>query len=94
MRWERADRADHAAARDLLRRLRPDVVIHLASEVSGGRDRDLVLPMLEANLVTAVNVMLACADAGCGRLVLAGSMEEPDLGDAEAVAQSPYAVAK
>ena len=94
IRWERADLADHAAARDLVRRVRPDVVIHLASEVSGGRGRELVLPMLEANLVTAVNVMLACADAGGGRLVLAGSMEEPDLGDPEAVAQSPYAVAK
>jgi UDP-glucose 4-epimerase len=94
VRWERADLTDQGAARDLLRRLRPDVVLHLASEVSGGRHRDLVLPMLHANLITAVNVMLACADAGCGRLVLAGSMEEPDLGDADAVAQSPYAVAK
>jgi UDP-glucose 4-epimerase len=94
VRWERADLTDHDATQDLLRRLRPDVVLHLASEVSGRRDRDLVLPMMQANLVTAVSVMLACADAGCSRLVLAGSMEEPDLGDAQAVAQSPYAVAK
>ena len=94
VRWERADLTDHADTQDVLHRLRPDVVVHLASEVSGGRDRDLVLPMLQANLVTAVNVMLACADAGCGRVVLAGSMEEPDLGDAQAVAQSPYAAAK
>lgn len=94
VRWERADLTDYAATEGVLRRLRPDVVLHLASEVSGGRDRDLVLPMLQANLMTAVNVMLACADAGCGRLVLAGSMEEPDLGDADAVAQSPYAAAK
>ena len=48
--------------------------------------------MLRANLLAAVNLMLACADAGCRRLVLAGSMEEPELGDPEAVAQSPYAV--
>jgi UDP-glucose 4-epimerase len=94
VRWERADLTDHAATQDVLRRLRPDVVLHLASEVSGGRDLDLVLPMLQANLVTAVQVMLASADVGCRRLVLAGSMEEPDLGDAQAVAQSPYAAAK
>jgi UDP-glucose 4-epimerase len=49
--------------------------------------------MLHANLVAAVNVMLACHEAGCRRIVLAGSMEEPDLGDAQ-VAQSPYAAAK
>jgi UDP-glucose 4-epimerase len=94
VRWELGDLTDDATARDIVRRVRPDVVIHLASEVSGGRDLDLVLPMLQANLVAAVNVMLASAEAGCSRVVLAGSMEEPDMGDPGAVAQSPYAVAK
>jgi nucleoside-diphosphate-sugar epimerase len=92
--WEQGDLSDEAAARDLVGRVRPDSVIHLASEVSGGRDLQLVLPMLRANLLAAVNVMLACAEAGGPRLVLAGSMEEPDMGDPDAVAQSPYAVAK
>jgi UDP-glucose 4-epimerase len=94
VRWERGDLTDDAAARDLVRRVRPDVVLHLASEVAGGRELGLVLPMLRANLLAAVNVMVACAEVGCSRVVLAGSMEEPDLGDPEAVAQSPYAVAK
>jgi UDP-glucose 4-epimerase len=94
VRWERADLTDAAAARTLVRRVQPDHVLHLASEVSGGRDLHLVLPMLRANLLAAVNVMVACAEAGCARVVLAGSMEEPDMGDPEAVAQSPYAVAK
>jgi UDP-glucose 4-epimerase len=92
--WEGADLTDQAACGELVNRLRPDVVVHLASQVSGGRDRDLVLPMLQANLLAAVNVMLACAEVACGRLILAGSMEEPDLGDPDAVAQSPYAAAK
>jgi UDP-glucose 4-epimerase len=92
--WEQLDLIDEAAVRALLRRVQPDVVLHLASEVSGDRSADAVLPMLHANLVAAVNVMLACREAGCGRIVLAGSMEEPDFGDADAVAQSPYAAAK
>jgi UDP-glucose 4-epimerase len=92
--WERGDLTNDAVTRDLVRRVRPDVVVHLASEVSGGRNLELVLPMLRANLVATVNVMLACAETGCSRVVLAGSMEEPDLGDPDAVAQSPYAVAK
>ena len=50
--------------------------------------------MLRANLLAAVNVMLACAEVGCSRVVLAGSMEEPDVDDPDPVAQSPYAVAK
>lgn len=92
--WECGDLTDEAVASDLLRRVRPDLVVHLASEVSGGRELELVLPMLRANLIATVNVMLACAEVGCSRLVLAGSMEEPDMADPDAVAQSPYAVAK
>jgi UDP-glucose 4-epimerase len=94
LRWEPLDVTDEAAVRELVRRVEPDVVFHLASGVSGDRSPDLVLPMLHANLVAAVNVMLACQEARCRRLVLAGSMEEPDVGDAGAVAQSPYAAAK
>jgi nucleoside-diphosphate-sugar epimerase len=94
LRWEQGDLTEEAVARELVRRVEPDVVLHLASEVSGGRDLGLVLPMLRGNLLAAVNLMVACAEAGRPRVVLAGSMEEPDLGDANAVAQSPYAVAK
>jgi UDP-glucose 4-epimerase len=39
-------------------------------------------------------VMVASAGAGSPRVVLAGSMEEPDMGDPAAVAQSPYAASK
>jgi nucleoside-diphosphate-sugar epimerase len=94
IRWERGDLGDEACARNVVRRVRPDVVLHLASYVSGGRDLELVLPMLRANLLAAVNLMVACAETDETRLVLAGSMEEPDMGDPDAVAQSPYAVAK
>jgi UDP-glucose 4-epimerase len=94
VRWERGDLTDDAGTRALVHRVQPDLVLHLASEVGGGRDLGLVLPMLRANLLAAVNVMVACAEAGGPRVVLAGSMEEPDMGDADAVAQSPYAVAK
>jgi UDP-glucose 4-epimerase len=92
--WEQLDLTDEAAVRALVRSVQPDVVLHLASEVSGDRSAHAVLPMLHANLVAAVNVMLACHETGCRRIVLAGSMEEPDFGDPEAVAQSPYAAAK
>jgi nucleoside-diphosphate-sugar epimerase len=94
VRWERGDLADEVFVRELVRRVRPEVVLHLASHVSGGRQLELVLPMLRANLLAAVNLMVACAETGGSRVVLAGSMEEPDTGDPDAVAQSPYAVAK
>jgi nucleoside-diphosphate-sugar epimerase len=94
LRWEQADLTDEAAVRQLVRRVEPEIVLHLASEVGGSRDLALVLPMLRANLLAAVHLMVAAAEAGRPRVVLAGSMEEPDFGDPDAVAQSPYAVAK
>jgi UDP-glucose 4-epimerase len=94
VRWETGDLADPRAAADLIERAKPDAVIHLASEVTGARDADLVVPMLHANLLAAVNVMLGAARAGCSRVVLAGSMEEPDAADPDPVPQSPYAAAK
>jgi nucleoside-diphosphate-sugar epimerase len=94
LRWQQADLADEGAVRELVGCVQPDVVVHLASEVSGSRDVALVLPMLRANLLAAVNLMVACTATSRPRLVLAGSMEEPDMGDPDAVAQSPYAAAK
>ena len=94
IRWEQGDITDEAFVQALVRGVQPDHVLHLASEVTGSRDVAYVLPMLRANLLAAVNLMVACAQAGRPRVVLAGSMEEPDMGDADAVAQSPYAAAK
>jgi UDP-glucose 4-epimerase len=71
---------------------RPELVYHLASFVSGSRELDAVLPTLHGNLVSTVNVLTACVEAGGCPAVLAGSLEEPD--DAEPVPVSPYAAAK
>jgi UDP-glucose 4-epimerase len=94
LRWEFADLTDAASTEALVARVKPDFVAHLASEVSGARDRSVVLPMLHSNLVAAVNVMVAADAAGCRRVVLAGSLEEPDFGEGEDLPQSPYAAAK
>jgi nucleoside-diphosphate-sugar epimerase len=92
--WRQADLTDPEAARALVREVAPQAIIHLASEVSGARDLDRVVPMLRANLLAAVNVMDGAArEPGC-RVVLAGSMEEPQLDAETTVPQSPYAAAK
>jgi UDP-glucose 4-epimerase len=94
VRWEIVDLIDAAATESLVRRVRPDLVAHLASEVSGDRDRSLIVPMMQSNLVGAVNMMLAAEATGCRRVVLAGSMEEPDFARGDGLPQSPYAAAK
>ena len=89
--WHHCDLSDTEAVEHLVDTVRPDLVIHLASAVTGTRDRAEVLPILQANLVAAVNLMSFMAPTA--RMVLAGSMEEP-VGSGDAVPGSPYAAAK
>jgi len=72
--------------------VRPDMTYHLASLVMGSRGLEMVLPILQNNFLTAFNLLLATAESGAGRLVLAGSFEEPD--DSDPTPCSPYAAAK
>jgi nucleoside-diphosphate-sugar epimerase len=94
VRWRQADLVDATAARELMERVRPDTVFHLASYVSGSRSLDAVLPTLQHNLVAAVNVLVAAAGSGCGLVALTGSMEEPESPSGEPIPASPYAAAK
>jgi UDP-glucose 4-epimerase len=92
--WWAADMCDTEAARTLIRSVKPDFIFHLASHVTGSRGVDAVLPTLHANLLSTVNILLAAAEVGCKRVVLAGSLEEPDGEGREPVPVSPYAAAK
>ena len=89
--WHRADLGDAAAVGEVVRRVRPAAILHLASEVRGDRDGGLAVAMLEANTRAAVAVMTAALEQPGCRVVLAGSIEEP-RGDEAPV--SPYAAAK
>lgn len=93
----RGDLADPAFARRLVAEARPEIVFHLASEVTGSREPSAVLPTFQANLASTVHLLLAAHESGCDRLVLAGSMEEPEAeepGGALPAPASPYAAAK
>lgn len=92
MQWWSADLIELEAARNLIRTIRPDLTFHLASLVTGSRSREMVLPTFANNFMTAFNVLMATAENGTGRIVLAGSFEEPD--GADSVPCSPYAAAK
>lgn len=92
----RGDLSDPDFVRGLLDEAEPRLVYHLASRVTGSRDPGAVLPTLRGNLESTVNLLLAVSGTGCRRIVLAGSMEEPEP-DGEGGAplpQSPYAAAK
>jgi nucleoside-diphosphate-sugar epimerase len=90
--WRKLDVADRGAVARAVREIRPDLIFHLAGFVSGSRSLDAVFPTFDSHLAGAVNLLQAAAEVGCRRIVLAGSMEEPD--PAEETPRSPYAAAK
>ena len=90
--WWNADLAEIEAARSLVRAIRPDTTFHLASLATGSRSLEMVLPIFQNNFMAALNLLMATAENSAGRIVLAGSFEEPD--EVVSVPCSPYAAAK
>jgi UDP-glucose 4-epimerase len=91
--WQ-VDFTDLRATHDLIEQTRPDHVFHLASHVSGATGVELVLPTLQANLLTTVNLLTVLAETGCQRFVVTGSLVEPDAGSPDRIPNAPYAAAK
>jgi nucleoside-diphosphate-sugar epimerase len=91
--WHQADLADLAVARRLFATVKPEVVCHLAGAVGASPDLELVLPTFHSLLTSTINVLVAATEAGCRRIVLSGSLTEPQPGPG-ATPQSPYAAAK
>ena len=92
MQWWNADLVELEAARSLTRAIQPDAVFHLASIATGSRSLEKVLPVFQNNFITAFNLLVSSAENSAGRMVLAGSFEEPD--EADSAPCSPYAAAK
>jgi nucleoside-diphosphate-sugar epimerase len=92
--WHTCRLDDIEAVRALFKTARPDYVFHLASHVAGSRAIELVLPTFSANLTSTVNLLTAATELGCERILLTGSLEEPEPGPDHAVPSSPYAAAK
>lgn len=82
---------DAAGVANVVRSVRPDYMFHLAAITSASRDRSMVLPTFQTNLVSTLNVLNAVAEVDCRRVVLAGSLEEPE---SNAAPSSPYAASK
>ena len=93
--WWQCDAVDGAAVRDLIARVKPDVVFHFGGMVTAAPDIRLVMPTYHSLLTSTVNILTAVTDAGSGRVVLSASLEEPAGGTADTlVPASPYGAAK
>lgn len=90
--WWTVDLAEPGACDDLVRAVDPDVILHLAGHVTGSRGLEAVRPTFRSNLGATVDLLLAAAEHGVDRIVVTGSLEEPDRHDS--APSSPYAAAK
>ena len=92
--WWQADLADLSSARALVSAVRPDVVFHLSGSVGASPDLEMVLPTYQSLLSSSVNLLVVCAELGCRRIVLTGSLTEPSPNAPEPIPSSPYSAAK
>lgn len=86
--------ADLAVVRQMFGTIRPEIVFHLAGTPSASPDLALVLSTFQGLLTSTINVLLAAMDSGCRRVILSGSLTEPEASAKPATPQSPYAAAK
>jgi nucleoside-diphosphate-sugar epimerase len=89
--WIPGDLTDRSFVERLVAEARPAVVYHLASQVTGSRSIDMVPSTLANNLVASVSLLSAVTEAGCERVVLIGSGDEPTT---DGTPCSPYAATK
>jgi UDP-glucose 4-epimerase len=94
LRWLQADLRDISAVRGVFKAVQPEIVFHLASYVVGARELEAVLPTFYDNLASTVHLLTAATEAGCRRIVLASSSEEPQNSNDTTFPCSPYAAAK
>lgn len=92
--WRQGDMADIGTVRRIVSDTRPDVIYHLSGLVTAESGLELVLPTVHSLLVSTVNILTVAAEIGCGRVVLAGSLQEPVPDHSEPTPSSPYAAAK
>jgi nucleoside-diphosphate-sugar epimerase len=93
-RWLTVDLTHFQSVRQMLESVRPDVVFHLAGHVTGSQDLSNVQPAFHTNLASTVHLLTAAAEMQPLRIVLVGSMQEPDPDHPAAVPCSPYAASK
>jgi UDP-glucose 4-epimerase len=92
--WWQSDLERLESVTSLVRDIRPDVIFHLSGHVTAAPDSELVQSTFQSLLVSTVNLLTVAQAIGCRRIVLTGSLTEPNGDHAEATPGSPYAAAK
>jgi len=91
VRRRQADMRDPAEVRSVFDEIKPEFVYQLCGHPDANRDLSLVLPTLENDILTTVNLLLAAVEKPVRRFITTASLEEPVQGEPPT---SPYSAAK
>lgn len=91
VRWQQADLAHAAAAKQVFEQAAPEIVFQLSGRANASRERDLVYPTFASDVMATLHMLMAAADKPLARFVMTASLEEPGPGE---IPTSPYAAAK
>jgi len=94
LQWWQGDLADFVTTQTVLNAIQPDVIFHLTTHGWGAPGLEHVRPTLHNDLIATVNLLTVATELKIRRVVLTGSLEEPQSSDPELVPSSPYAAAK
>lgn len=92
--WRSPDLEIAKTARRLVAEIEPDLIYHLAGEVGAAPGAERVLPAFNSLLTSTVHLLMAALEEGRPRVLLAGSLTEPDDVGSAPVPTSPYSAAK
>ena len=94
LRWCHADVENLDTVRRLVSDVKPRLVFHFGGLVNGAPELKLVVPTFHSLVTSTVNLLTVAAEAGCERIILVGSLEEPGTGSGDGCPTSPYGAAK
>jgi UDP-glucose 4-epimerase len=94
LQWWQINLSDVTSVRKLFADIHPQIIYHLSGHVTAAPHLPLVLSTFESHVASTVNVLTLAAERGCERLVMTGSLTEPQFSGPEPVPSSPYAAAK
>ena len=92
--WRSPDLESAEVARRLVAEVEPAVIYHLAGDVGAAPGAERVLPAFNSLLTSTVHLLTAALEEGRPRVLLAGSLTEPDDAGSAPVPTSPYSAAK
>lgn len=90
--WWKGTFENIETARALFEKIKPDLIFHLAGEVTGATDIQQVLPTYHSLLTSTVNLLTVAMEQGCEKIILTASSTEPFENEPYPI--SPYSAAK